>query len=140
MKKKVSSALINHKDTFALQLRDGKANIFFPNHWGLFGGHLEDHEDCFAALKRELFEELKLFVESAISLGTVETQYHRINLFLVPWSGDLSRLELCEGQEFGVFRIENIMTGYLHSNKYKKKFPITPGCAACFNFYYKLIH
>ena len=37
-----------------MQLRDQKPNIFYPGHWGLFGGAIEENEDPTVALKREL--------------------------------------------------------------------------------------
>jgi 8-oxo-dGTP pyrophosphatase MutT (NUDIX family) len=45
---------------YLMQLRDQKAEIFYPGHWGLFGGALEPGEDAAAALERELREELGL--------------------------------------------------------------------------------
>jgi 8-oxo-dGTP pyrophosphatase MutT (NUDIX family) len=45
---------------YLVQLRDQKPEIFYPGHWGLFGGALEPGEDSTAALKRELREELGL--------------------------------------------------------------------------------
>src|SRR5690349_7885568 len=47
---------------YLMQLRDQKPNIFYPGHWGLFGGALETNEDPAVALKRELKEELHLDV------------------------------------------------------------------------------
>ena len=43
---------------YLLQLRDQKPGIFYPGHWGLFGGALDPGETPDAALRRELFEEL----------------------------------------------------------------------------------
>ena len=45
-----------------LQLRDDKRGIFFPGHWGLFGGGVEAGEDPATALRRELQEELDIVV------------------------------------------------------------------------------
>ena len=49
---------------YLMQLRDQKPGIYYPGHWGLFGGGGDDGEAADAALARELNEELKLSVES----------------------------------------------------------------------------
>jgi 8-oxo-dGTP pyrophosphatase MutT (NUDIX family) len=43
---------------YLMQLRDDKPGIFYPDHWGLFGGAIDDGEDGEEALRRELREEL----------------------------------------------------------------------------------
>jgi 8-oxo-dGTP pyrophosphatase MutT (NUDIX family) len=43
---------------YLMQLRDDTPGIFYPDHWGLFGGALEPDENAEAALRRELQEEL----------------------------------------------------------------------------------
>jgi len=47
---------------YLMQLRDPLDHIFFPGHWGLFGGAIEKGESDLEALHRELFEELALDV------------------------------------------------------------------------------
>jgi len=54
------AAVIVVDDCYLLQLRDDKQGIFFPNHWGCFGGGLEQGESAVAGLYRELEEELGL--------------------------------------------------------------------------------
>lgn len=49
---------------YLMQLRDDKPGIFYPNHWGLFGGGIEEGETPEAALYRELHEELNLVPHS----------------------------------------------------------------------------
>lgn len=43
---------------YLMQLRDDKPGIFYPDHWGMFGGACELGEDMPTALRRELLEEL----------------------------------------------------------------------------------
>jgi ADP-ribose pyrophosphatase YjhB (NUDIX family) len=49
---------------YLMQLRDQKPGIFYPGHWGLFGGGIEPGEAAEDGLRRELFEELGLEAES----------------------------------------------------------------------------
>tara|TARA_B100001769_G_C22033527_1_gene555340 strand:+ start:362 stop:901 length:540 start_codon:yes stop_codon:yes gene_type:complete len=53
-------AVIKYKNKILLQKRDNKKDIFFPGHYGLFGGAIEKKETKFQALKRELSEEIGL--------------------------------------------------------------------------------
>ena len=57
---------------YLLQLRDNKAGIFFPGHWGLFGGGVEDGEQPVDALRRELKEELGLAIAELRQLTRFE--------------------------------------------------------------------
>ena len=55
------AALLLHEDgRYIVQLRDSKPNIFYPSHWGCFGGAVEPHEAPLEALRRELREEIGL--------------------------------------------------------------------------------
>ena len=45
---------------YLLQLRDNKPNIAAPGQWSLFGGMLQNTETPLQAIKREIFEELRI--------------------------------------------------------------------------------
>ena len=58
MKKIAAIILENEKGEILLYLRDNKPSIPFPDHWDLFGGHVEEGETPEVALVREVKEEL----------------------------------------------------------------------------------
>jgi 8-oxo-dGTP diphosphatase len=58
MKKIAEIILENDKGELLLYLRDNKPGIPFPQHWDLFGGHVEEGETPEEALVREIKEEL----------------------------------------------------------------------------------
>jgi ADP-ribose pyrophosphatase YjhB (NUDIX family) len=57
------AAIIVVGGDYLLQLRDNKHGIFFPAHWGCFGGAAETEETREEALVRELREELAVVLE-----------------------------------------------------------------------------
>jgi 8-oxo-dGTP pyrophosphatase MutT (NUDIX family) len=56
----VAAIIITTDGRYLLQLRDDIPRIFYPGHWGCFGGAVGAGEDMITALKRELEEELEL--------------------------------------------------------------------------------
>lgn len=55
------AAIITVEDgRYLMQLRDDIPGIFYPGHWGCFGGAVGRGEDASQALKRELAEELEM--------------------------------------------------------------------------------
>lgn len=55
-----AAILVLEDGHYLLQLRDDKPGIWYPGHWGLFGGAVEAGENEITALKRELREEIEL--------------------------------------------------------------------------------
>lgn len=55
--------IVDEKGRYLVQLRDDKPTIFFPDHWGCFGGALEPGETHEQALIRELEEELAVDIK-----------------------------------------------------------------------------
>jgi 8-oxo-dGTP pyrophosphatase MutT (NUDIX family) len=55
----VAAILVTPDEQFLLQLRDNSPGIFFPDHWGCFGGALEQSDASPRdGLRRELNEEI----------------------------------------------------------------------------------
>jgi 8-oxo-dGTP pyrophosphatase MutT (NUDIX family) len=61
----VAAVVVVDSSRYVMQLRDDIPNIWYPGHWGLFGGAVEEGEDELVALRRELSEELELELERA---------------------------------------------------------------------------
>jgi 8-oxo-dGTP pyrophosphatase MutT (NUDIX family) len=96
---------------YLCQLRSQIPGIYYPDHWGLFGGAVDLGERPEAALKRELQEELMLEVDNAeyfteftfdfsfCGMGQVWRRY-----YLVQYNSEkLNLLRLGEGREFRAF-------------------------------------
>lgn len=103
---------------YLCQLRSQIPGIFYPDHWGLFGGAVEPGESPEAGLKRELQEELALEIDideyfteftfdfSFRGLSKVWRRY-----YLVPMKcSNLGLLQLGEGREFKAFTAQGLLT------------------------------
>ena len=113
---------------YLLQFRDPDRPIFFPGHWGLFGGAIDPGEDEVTALRRELEEELSLSVSSE------QMRYFTRFLFDFGFSGSpmLSRgfyvidlpaesfagLRLSEGREMRLFSSAEIFDSDIRLTPY----------------------
>ena len=107
-----SAAIIVLEDgRYLLQLRDDKEEIWYPDHWGCFGGGVEAEEDPLAALRRELREELgydfkeaELFIQLDFDLpGLKLERYYRKYYLITMRLADMRQLTLSEGKEVAAF-------------------------------------
>ena len=74
----VAALLVLEDGRYIMQLRDAIPNIFYPDHWGCFGGAVDHGEDPLEALKRELREELEYAVESVTEFTRFEFDFSRL--------------------------------------------------------------
>jgi predicted dehydrogenase/8-oxo-dGTP pyrophosphatase MutT (NUDIX family) len=105
---------------YLLQRRDPLAGIFYPDHWGCFGGAIDPGETPEKALRRELREELQLDVD-ALSIGRfTETtfDYGFAGLSVMPRTyyavkldhRAVEKLVLGEGCDFAAFDADTALT------------------------------
>lgn len=103
---------------YLMQLRDQKPEIFYPGHWGLFGGALEPGEEPAAALQRELREELgiadvspRFFTRFDFDLAALgATKVFRTVFEVALSSTDLPRLVLGEGAAMEAFSAKQLLS------------------------------
>jgi 8-oxo-dGTP pyrophosphatase MutT (NUDIX family) len=114
------AALIQLADgRYVLQQRDIKANIFYPDHWGCFGGAVDAGESEEDAIVRELREELgvafghddcEYFTEFTFDFGFVGYGVYRRRYFVVKSSHrHVAAFTLGEGAGIGAFTAEEAL-------------------------------
>lgn len=115
----VAALLVLDDGRYLMQLRDAKPNIFYPDHWGCFGGAVDPGESPAAAIVRELREELELegletreftrFDFDFAPLGHARTFRIYYEARVAPAA--FERLVLHEGAEVRAFAGEDLLVG-----------------------------
>ncbi len=108
----VAAIIVLDDGRYLLQHRDDIPGIWFPGHWGCFGGAIDAGESPLDALKRELSEEVDwelreaaYFTRFDFDLGGIGLgSYFRIYYVVPMASTAIARLVLREGQGFAAFR------------------------------------
>jgi 8-oxo-dGTP pyrophosphatase MutT (NUDIX family) len=109
----VAALLVMPDGSYVMQLRDDIPQIFYPDHWGCFGGAVNSGEEPLHALHRELGEELEFEAGGAQEftrfdfdfrpLGKDQQQVYRI-YYEVPVTDEaFSKFVLHEGAQFKRF-------------------------------------
>lgn len=115
------------KEKVLMQLRDFKSDIFYPGHWGFFGGSVDDGEKPDETAKRELFEEIgyKPPVMHKLSTSRIpEWEGFLVHSYCCPLTKPVKSIKLKEGIDIGLFSLEDVVSGDLYSFRMKKKFPV----------------
>ena len=113
----VAAILVLEDGRYVMQLRDAIPNIFYPNHWGCFGGAVSPGEEPLQALHRELQEELELDIGHASEFTRFDFDLNRLGqkkvfriYYEVPVTlGAFSSMVLHEGTEIRAFRGMDIL-------------------------------
>lgn len=104
-----AAILLDDAGRYLLQRRDDIPRIWYPGHWGLFGGAIEPGESALDAMVRELAEEIgielpaarfELFLRQDFALGwrdDARRERHFFSAVLAP--EEIARLTLGEGAE-----------------------------------------
>ncbi|MEL6384697.1 MAG: NUDIX hydrolase [Cyanobacteria bacterium J06626_18] len=125
-KVEVAIAILTQDNQFLLQLRDNIPTILYPGYWAFFGGHLEPGETPEEGVWRELQEEigytppwLKLFER---------TEDNRVarNVFYGPLTVPVEQLELNEGWDLGLWKVDDIHRGERYSARAEEMRPLGP--------------
>jgi 8-oxo-dGTP pyrophosphatase MutT (NUDIX family) len=103
---------------YLMQLRDRKPTIFYPGHWGLFGGAVDVDESPEQAVRRELEEELgfhpaevDFLTEFSFDLQFVGSKrIYRRYYEVQTTDKEIESLRLSEGTAMEAFRPETLFS------------------------------
>ena len=114
----VAALIVLEDGRYIMQLRDAIPNIFYPDHWGCFGGAVDEGEKPIQALRRELLEELEFEVVNAkefirfdfdlTNLG--QTKVYRIFYEVTVPAKSYARFTLREGAQIKAFSGTEILS------------------------------
>ena len=102
---------------YLMQLRDDKAGLRAPGHWGLFGGGVEPGESPRVAVIRELQEELEFtpdrvvwFAETIVTVPQFNVEpTHKIFFSIPVTEADISCMTQHEGSDMALMPVTEII-------------------------------
>src|SRR4051794_6438868 len=114
----VALIVVGDQHHYLMQLRDQKPGIFYPGHWGLFGGATDPGETQERALLRELKEELNLdleeiryFTEFVFDFGFAGFGKFKRSFYEIKIERHaIDNLRLSEGAAMKVFPVRELLT------------------------------
>jgi 8-oxo-dGTP pyrophosphatase MutT (NUDIX family) len=114
----VAALLVLDDGRYVMQLRDALPNIFYPDHWGCFGGAVGDGEAPQEALTRELEEELEYRPGAAREFTRFDFDFSKVGqsrvyrvYYEIPVSNaNFARFVLHEGAAFEAVEGRNLLT------------------------------
>lgn len=109
----VGAILLNDRGEVLLQQRDDKPTLRYPGYWTFFGGAVEADESPDEAMRRELWEELKIelpltfWMRYECPARTVPGKFRTVNhVYVGRMTRDIKTLRLLEGQAMRYFTQE----------------------------------
>ena len=114
----VAALLVLEERRYVMQLRDPKPEIFYPDHWGCFGGAVDAGEAPEQTLRRELHEELEFTLTEAREFTRFDFDFtplgqskvYRIYYEVPVSTAAFSRFVLHEGVQVRDFSAAEILT------------------------------
>ncbi len=112
-----AALLVHENGRYIVQLRDAKVDIFYPGHWGCFGGAVEKGEAPEQALRRELKEELEFEMQEGRRFTRFDFDFDALGFpkvyriyYEVPVSAKaFDRFVLHEGADFKAFEARELL-------------------------------
>ncbi len=133
----VAALIVIDGNRYLMQLRDKMRGIYYPGHWGLFGGAVDPGETPLETLHREMMEELQLTVKNPVYFTcfdfdfsfTGQSKHFRLFYEISIKSEDLPNLVLGEGLLMQSFTLQEILAEphvvpydsfalWLHANRF----------------------
>jgi 8-oxo-dGTP pyrophosphatase MutT (NUDIX family) len=113
----VAALLLLDDGRYVMQLRDANPQIFYPSHWGCFGGAVDTGENALDALRRELDEEIEFRMQEAYWFTRFEFDFSslghppvwRIYYEVRVKDDEFHRFVLHEGAEMRAFPGEELL-------------------------------